>query len=401
MIMLKGRYNAAKIFTDTVEDKAREQIARLCSQKAYEDSQIRIMPDVHAGAGCTIGTTMTITDKVTPNLVGVDIGCGMLTAELMEKDIDFHALDQFIHKNIPAGFHKRDTPHPFAQTFPFHELRCKPYVNRETAMHSLGTLGGGNHFIEIDRDAAGNLYLVIHSGSRHLGVEIAKYYQTVAQEMTRDNKRQKVLETISELKSQGRETEIESAVQALAQEPIPNELAFLSDDMLEDYLFDMALAQEYATENRVAICSDILMGLKLHSKRRFTTIHNYIDIPNRILRKGAVSAQRGEMLLIPINMRDGSLLCKGKGNPDWNYSAPHGAGRFMSRTEAKRNCSMEEYQEQMQGVYTTSVNEGTLDECPMAYKGMDEIIENIFPTAEIVTLLRPVYNFKAGEQKEA
>lgn len=401
MIKIKGMHNTAKVFTDTLEDKAREQITKLCDQKAYEDSQIRIMPDVHAGAGCTIGTTMTITDKVTPNLVGVDIGCGMLTAELKEKNIDFRALDQFVHENVPAGFHKRDTPHLFAQDFPFHELRCKPHVNKETAMHSLGTLGGGNHFIEVDRDVVGNLYLIIHSGSRHLGLEIANYYQTVAQEMVIDKKRQLVSETISELKSQGREKEIESTLQAFTQEDIPKDLAFLSDDMLDDYLYDIAIAQKYAKENRAAICYDILRGLNFHSKYRFTTTHNYIDIPNRILRKGAVSAQRNEMLLIPINMRDGSLLCKGKGNPDWNYSAPHGAGRLMSRTEAKKNCSVEEYQKQMQGVYTTSVNESTLDECPMAYKGMDEIIKNILPTAEIVTLMRPVYNFKAGEQKEA
>lgn len=397
MIEIAGKYNTAKVFTNVLEDAAREQIERLCSQEAYAGSRIRIMPDVHAGAGCTIGTTMTITDKVTPNLVGVDIGCGVMVVKLKETKLDFTALDCFICERIPAGFHKRDKSHVFAEWFSFAALRCKPFVNEETALYSLGTLGGGNHFIEVDRDAFGNLYLLVHTGSRHFGLEVAKYYQLVAQKMAVERKGARISETISMLKSKGREKEIEAALAKIKSEDVPADLAFVSDDVLEDYLNDMEIAQGYATLNRAAICHDIMEALGLHSAARFQTVHNYIDIKNKILRKGAVSAQKRERCLILINMRDGSLLCLGKGNPDWNYSAPHGAGRVMSRTEAKRRYSVEEYQKQMEGVYTTTANKSTLDECPMAYKGMEDILDKIGPTVEIVRTLKPVYNFKAWD----
>ena len=368
MIEIKGTYGEAKVFTEFLEESARGQITALCEQEFVKDSKIRIMPDVHAGKGCTIGTTMTIGDYVVPNLVGVDIGCGMLTVALKEKRINLPELDSFIRKNIPAGREVRERTHRSHGRIDIEELRCYKHIDTRRAKESLGTLGGGNHFIEVDRDDDGNLYLVIHTGSRNLGLRVADYYQAKAYK----------------------------AVGGKSQSEVPYELAYLTGEDKADYLHDMELMQRFASLNRDIIKEVILDGMKLHEVDSFTTIPNYIDVETKILRKGAVSANKDEKLLIPMNMRDGSLLCVGKGNEDWNYSAPHGAGRLMSRADAKEAFSLEEYKKQMEGIYTTSVCMSTLDECPMIYKPMDSIIENIKETAEIIDVLKPIYNFKAS-----
>ncbi len=369
MIELKGKYNTAKIFTDALENAAEGQIKKLLDQDFTSGSQIRIMPDVHAGAGCTIGTTMTITDKVVPNLVGVDIGCGMETVKLKNKRINLPELDSFIHNNIPAGFDIRDSAHKYINDARLYELKCAEHINIQRGELSLGTLGGGNHFIEIDKDDDGSLYLIVHSGSRNIGLQAAQFYQDAA------------------FKSFGRESDI------------PYELAYCEGALLDDYLHDMAIMQEFADLNRRAITDSILKGCKLKEEDRFTTIHNYIDLEFGILRKGSVSAQKDEILLIPINMRDGSLICRGLGNADWNYSAPHGAGRLMSRREVKDTFTVSAYKKEMAGIYSSTINAETLDECPMAYKSLDEILSQITPTVEVIKQIKPVYNFKAGEKQ--
>lgn len=369
MIELKGKYNTAKIFTDALENAAEGQIKKLLDQDFTSGSQIRIMPDVHAGAGCTIGTTMTITDKVVPNLVGVDIGCGMETVKLKNKRINLPELDSFIHNNIPAGFDIRDSAHKYINDARLYELKCAEHINIQRGELSLGTLGGGNHFIEIDKDDDGSLYLIVHSGSRNIGLQAAQFYQDAA------------------FKSFGRESDI------------LYELAYCEGDLLNDYLHDMAIMQEFADLNRRAITDSILKGCKLKEEDRFTTIHNYIDLEFGILRKGSVSAQKDEILLIPINMRDGSLICRGLGNADWNYSAPHGAGRLMSRREVKDTFTVSAYKKEMAGIYSSTINAETLDECPMAYKSLDEILSQITPTVEVIKQIKPVYNFKAGEKQ--
>lgn len=396
---VEGKFNEAKIFTDVIEEEAISQIGELCNQEFCADSKIRIMPDVHAGAGCTIGTTMTIKDKIVPNLVGVDIGCGMLTVRIEEKDLDLARLDEFIHQNIPAGFNIREQPNVYNVAIDLDNLYCAKHCNLERARLSLGTLGGGNHFIEANRDKEGNIYLVVHSGSRHLGLEIANYYQNKGYETLSEPKHNEIQQVIDTLKAEGRQKEIKAAIdkiKATHQLKVPKALAYVEGDLFDEYIHDMAIAQFFARLNRQAIMIDIIEGLQLHIVEKFTTIHNYIDINNMILRKGAVSAQGGEKLLIPMNMRDGSLICIGKGNEDWNYSAPHGAGRLMSRTAAKQKFSVSEFASQMEGIYTTSVNQSTLDECPMAYKDMDSIINNISPTVEIVDIIKPIYNFKSA-----
>lgn len=398
MFELKGKYAEAKVFTDIVDEESISQVTTLLNQPFVEGSRIRMMPDIHAGAGCTIGTTMTITDKICPNLVGVDIGCGMETVRIEEDHIEPEKLDILIRENIPSGFMIRTAPHQFTQQIDLKKLRCANHVDINRGLLSLGTLGGGNHFIEADRDDDGHIYIVIHSGSRHLGLEIANYYQRVARVLLGDNK----VETdraIEELKKAGRQREIAAFLKELKkQKPkIPPELAYVEGETFDNYIADMKLAQEYAMLNRKAMMDVIITGLGLHIAEEFTTIHNYIDVDNHILRKGSVSAQLGEKLLIPINMRDGSLVCVGKGNEDWNFSAPHGAGRLFSRSTAKQNFTVEEFQHEMEGIYTTSVNQSTLDECPMAYKSIDDIVENIEPTVEIKAIIKPIYNFKAGE----
>lgn len=402
MIEVKGKHNTAKIFTDVVDEKALEQIKTLCNQEFVKESSIRIMPDVHAGAGCTIGTTMTLKDKVVPNLVGVDIGCGMDTYVLEDSELDLKKLDEFIHTSIPAGMNIREIPHRFIENIDINELRCIEQVNKNRAIRSIGTLGGGNHFIEANKDDDGRIYLVLHSGSRNLGKQVAEYYQEEAYKYLNNNSSSQIEKIIDKLKEEGRQSEIQSTIKDLKSQVItniPKSLAYLEGELFDNYIHDMKIVQQYATLNRKAMAEDIIDALGLHISETFTTIHNYINTDSMILRKGAVSAKAGEKLLIPINMRDGSLICIGKGNPDWNYSAPHGAGRLYSRMQAKKAFNIDEFKQTMDGIYTTSINEDTLDECPMAYKNMEDIVNNITPTAEIIKVIKPIYNFKAGETK--
>lgn len=409
MIELKGKYTTAKVFTDNIDQETISQIINLCNQDFTQNSKIRIMSDCHAGKGCVIGFTADLGDKVIPNLIGVDIGCGCLTAELGKINPDLQKLDDVIHKYIPSG---RDIHEGRILKFPeLQELYCYRELKETKRIEkSIGTLGGGNHFIELNQDDEDNIYLVIHSGSRNLGKQVADYYQNIAIEL-RSGREEYYLERdriIKEYKEQGRKKEIQSALKQLDnkyqhfQPDYPKELCFLEGIWRERYLHDMEICQEYANINRMAMADIILkkwLNLNIISliPNFFQTIHNYINFKDNIIRKGSISAYKGEKVLIPINMRDGSLLCVGKGNPDWNYSAPHGAGRLMSRGKAKQNISMEEYQKSMEGIFTTSVNLSTLDEAPMAYKSMDEIVNNIGDTVDILKVIKPIYNFKAGE----
>jgi len=376
MIEVKGKFNTAKVFTDKLEESGRIQIETLCDQSYTSECKIRMMPDVHAGAGCTIGTTMTITDKICPNLVGVDIGCGMETLVIksdssVSENFDPERLDKCIRKNIPVGREVRGAGHlhKFVDEIEFDKIRCKK-ANIHNARRSLGTLGGGNHFIEADRDEKGNLYIVVHSGSRHLGLEVANYYQEMAwKHLNKDS-------------------------------DIPQALAYVEGQLFEDYINDMKILQKFAAFNRKAMIDTICVGLRLDRKDiidQFTTIHNYIDTDAMILRKGSVRALKDEKILIPINMRDGSLVCVGKGNEDWNFSAPHGAGRVMGRKEARNKLQLSDFEKSMEGIWSSTVCKDTLDEAPMAYKDMSEIVKNIEPTAEIVSVIKPIFNFKAAE----
>ncbi|HHV29989.1 RtcB family protein [Acetivibrio mesophilus] len=396
MIEIRGKYNTAKVFTDNVEQEAIAQIMELCNQEFVKDSIIRIMPDTHAGAGCTIGTTMTINDKIVPNLVGVDIGCGMETIKLKNKNIELSKLDKIIHEYIPSGFDIRKKEHPYVTNIDFEGLACRKNVNINRAKLSVGTLGGGNHFIEVNKDNEGNLYLVVHSGSRHLGKQVAEYYQDLGyRELVNNSEEVKAI--IERLKAEGRQKEIEKEIKKVKPPKINKQLAYVQGKSYEDYLADMKLVQKFAVLNRKAIVDEIVRRMDFKIEEQFTTIHNYIDMDSMILRKGAISARQGEKVLIPINMRDGSLICIGKGNKDWNYSAPHGAGRLMSRSKAKEVITLKEFEASMEGIYSTTVNRSTLDECPMAYKPMEEIIENIRDTVEITDTIKPIYNFKAAE----
>ena len=401
MIQIKGKYNEAKIFTDIVDSTSIAQVQELCNQEFTAGSRIRLMPDIHAGAGCTIGTTMTIADKVVPNLVGVDIGCGMETTRIREDHIELQKLDKLIYEKIPSGFSIRDKAHRYLSQIDLGELYCIQHVDRLRAEKSIGTLGGGNHFIEVDKDDAGNLYLVVHSGGRHLGVEVASYYQEAGYKILNRTDDASIEALIAQMKAEGRGKEIQKELKKrknLKQTNIPKALAYVSGELFDQYIHDMKIVQQFAMLNRQAMVDEIVKGMKLHVEEQFTTIHNYIDTENMILRKGAVSAKAGEQLLIPINMRDGSLLCVGKGNEDWNCSAPHGAGRLMSRAMAKQSFTVSAFKKQMAEIYTTSVSKATLDECPMAYKGMEDILGNIGPTAEVTKIIRPIYNFKAGDE---
>ncbi|MBS5622075.1 MAG: RtcB family protein, partial [Clostridium sp.] len=395
MIQIKGKYNEAKIFTDIVDSTSIAQVQELCNQEFTAGSRIRLMPDIHAGAGCTIGTTMTIADKVVPNLVGVDIGCGMETTRIREDHIELQKLDKLIYEKIPSGFSIRDKAHRYLSQIDLGELYCIQHVDRLRAEKSIGTLGGGNHFIEVDKDDAGNLYLVVHSGSRHLGVEVASYYQEAGYKILNRTDDASIEALIAQMKAEGRGKEIQKELKKrknLKQTNIPKALAYVSGELFDQYIHDMKIVQQFAMLNRQAMVDEIVKGMKLHVEEQFTTIHNYIDTENMILRKGAVSAKAGEQLLIPINMRDGSLLCVGKGNEDWNCSASHGAGRLMSRAMAKQSFTVSAFKKQMAEIYTTSVSKATLDECPMAYKGMEDILGNIGPTAEVTKIIRPIYN---------
>lgn len=366
MIEITGKHNTAIVYTDELEDSAREQIQAMTELEGFSDSKIRVMPDVHTGMGSTIGTTMTITDKVVPGMVGVDIGCGMETVEIEEREIDFERLDSLIRREIPAGFNIRKHPHPYHTQIDLEALKVRNKVKLDRARLSIGTLGGGNHFIEVAKSDDGRLFVVVHSGSRHLGSEVAMHYQKEAVKAQRENR------------------------------ALHKDHAYVEGALFEDYLHDMTLIQRFAKLNRKAMIDVILQGMNLTPVEEFTTVHNYIEADSMILRKGAVSAKAGEKLLIPINMRDGSLVCEGKGNDDWNQSAPHGAGRLLSRTEARGVLRLDEFKEQMEGIYTTSVSNRTLDEAPSAYKDAEDIIKHIGPTAAILFRIKPVYNFKSG-----
>lgn len=382
--------NDIKIYATTIEDVALEQIKELGEFEPYKNSKIRIMPDCHAGAGCTIGTTMEIKDKITPNLVGVDIGCGMLTVKLKENEIDLKKLDAVINEFIPNGF---NTHTEQKAEFDFDKLIAKN-LNIDRAKLSLGSLGGGNHFIEVGKTSKNELYLVIHSGSRNIGGQVAKYYQNIAIESLTDNARERE-ELITKLKKEGRQNEIGKELKKLKKPEINKDLAYLTGADFDNYMHDMELMQKYAVLNRRTMANIVLEKAGLTQLEAFETIHNYIDFNRMMLRKGAVSAENGETLLIPINMRDGSIIAKGKGNEDWNYSAPHGAGRLMGRRQAHKNLNFDEFKEQMKDVYSTSVLTETLDEAPNAYKPMNEILEAVGDTAEIVDIIKPIYNFKA------
>ena len=374
MKYIYGKYTNAIIYTDVVNQEDLDQVQMICDQAFTAGSQIRLMPDIHAGTGCTIGTTMTIRDKIVPNLVGGDIGCGMLTVCIGHQEIPLEQLDQLIYQSIPAGRAMRTVPHPVNDEINLQDLRCVSAVRLNRAQLSLGSLVGGNHFIEADIDENGNKYLVVHTGSRYLGQAVAKFYQAAGYE---------------QMQMEGVRTSQDVI-------DVPSYLAYVSGQLFEDYIHDMKIVQRYSCLNRKAIMDTILNGLHLYETERFETIHNYIDTDSMILRKGAVSAKKGERLLIPINMRDGSLVCTGKGNPEWNYSAPHGAGRLYSRKAAKEKFELEEFSKQMEGIYTTSVCTATIDEAPMCYKNMNDIVDNIEPTVEINAVIRPIYNFKAG-----
>lgn len=367
MVQIENVYNTAVVYADELDSGAEGLLRALCGSPLSEGSRIRIMPDVHPGKGCAIGTTMTLTDKVAPGLVGVDIGCGMEVFRVSGRKLELQKLDRIVRDGIPAGSRTRSKPHRFADRTDLDSLRCVRHVRKDKAVRSIGTLGGGNHFIEVDEGENGARWLIVHSGSRHLGFEVATWYQKEAFQHSPDG--------------------------------TPFELAWAEGELMDDYLHDMVLVQEFAAVNRQAIADEIIRGLKLNVEESFSTVHNYIDMENLILRKGAVSAKKGERLIIPLNMRDGSLLCKGKGNAEWNCSAPHGAGRLLNRSQVRQSFTLSQFKREMKGIYSSSVSKDTLDECPMAYKDPEKILSQIGPTVEITERLRPIYNFKAGSEQ--
>lgn len=402
MLEIKGKVNTAVCYAKVIDDGAVEQIRRMCDYELTEGSKIRIMPDVHAGKGCTIGTTMTVSDKACPNIVGVDIGCGMYTVKLNDETLDFERIDDACHY-IPSGMNVWDGR---KEHFDLTELRCfRSLKDSKRLERSLGTLGGGNHFVEIDKATDGTFYLVIHSGSRNLGKQVAEIYQQLAVDlhMGKENYFIQRDEIIRSYKEQGRRGEIQSALKALKNSyeiqelSVPEDICWLYGSFLEDYLHDVEICQRFARRNRELMAEVILGRTGMTSSDSFHTIHNYIDTDEMILRKGAIAAHKGEKILIPINMRDGVVLATGKGNPEWNYSAPHGAGRLMSRSKAKENLDMAAYVEAMKGIYTTSVNEQTIDEAPMAYKSLEDIIDVIKESVDVIDIMKPVYNFKASD----
>ena len=399
-MIIQGKVASAIAYANVIEQEAIDQIRRMCDYEFTEGSTIRIMPDVHAGKGCTIGTTMTIKDKAVPNVVGVDIGCGMYTVKLNEREIDFARFDEAAHY-VPSGMNVWEGRQ---EPFDLEALRCfRALKDTRRLQRSLGTLGGGNHFIEIDRAADGTLYLVIHTGSRNLGKQVAEYYQHLAVELNqgREEYFKKRDALIAEYKAAGRRKEIQAALKALhwADKPltIPEDLCYVYGEYLDDYLHDVEICQQFARRNRELIAEVLLNRSGLTGSEGFHTIHNYIDTQEMILRKGAIAAHKGEKVLIPINMRDGSVLAIGRGNPDWNYSAPHGAGRLMSRTAARQSLDMDAYAESMKGIYITSVNPSTIDEAPMAYKSLEDIIGVIRDSVEVIDIMKPIYNFKASD----
>lgn len=402
MLEIKGKKNTAICYAKVIEDDAIEQIRKMCDYELTTGARIRIMPDVHKGKGCTIGTTMTVSDKACPNIVGVDIGCGMYTVQLADKELDFEKIDEACHF-IPSGMNVWEGR---MERFDLTTLKCyRSLRDSKRLERSLGTLGGGNHFIEIDRAKDGTNYLVIHSGSRNLGKQVAEIYQQLAVDLHMGKEKYFVQrdEIIKTYKEQGRRKEIEGALKELKNNfetqglLVPAELCWLYGTFLEDYLHDVEICQRFAKRSRERMAEIILEITGMEAVESFHTIHNYIDTDEMILRKGAIAAHKGEKVLIPINMRDGSVIAIGKGNPDWNYSAPHGAGRIMSRTKAKEAINLEEYKESMKGIYTTSVDETTIDEAPMAYKSLEDIIDVIRDAVDIIDIMKPVYNFKASE----
>ncbi|MDQ1147545.1 tRNA-splicing ligase RtcB [Bacillus sp. SORGH_AS 510] len=400
MIKITGSQTEARIFSNYPQETALEQIHELCNQAFLKDTKISIMPDYHAGKGCVIGTTIQLKDKVVPNLVGVDVGCGVLTVKLQDKKVDFNKLDHVIRTYVPSGqdLHSDETVQFINTSFPaIQEFKAEQILSEKRSRYSLGTLGGGNHFIEVSVDSEGYHYLTIHTGSRYVGAKIATYYQKVAISKL---KKHDLSEIIEQLKADGRHQEIQLAIQNYNEKNpgIPNDLAYLEGEDFHFYIHDMKLAQSFAKANREEIARTIIENMGFELLDQFDTVHNYIDTEKMILRKGAVSAQKGERLIIPINMRDGSILAVGKGNEEWNYSAPHGAGRVLSRTKAMKTLNMKDFHQTMTGVWTTSVSEETLDEAPMAYKPMQEILEKIEETVEIAGFIKPVYNFKASEK---
>lgn len=400
MKIIEGKYTNAIVYSYTAEESALGQVQTLCNQPFAKDSKIRLMPDIHAGKGCTIGTTMTYTDKICPNIVGVDISCGMLVVQLKEKRINLPELDSCIRKNIPAGYRQiRKKTHKFARDSRIEELIGYP-GDYMYAQRSLASLGNGNHFCELDKDDEGNLYLVIHSGSRNPGSNICKWYQDKAYKRLKQQYQSGINVIIRHYNETGETNKIQEAInmyKEVVDEPI-YELSYVEGELLDNYLHDMKILQYYADLNRKAMAEVIMSELGLHEVDSFTTVHNYVDVENKIIRKGAVSAQHGERLIIPMNMRDGSLICIGKGNSNWNYSAPHGAGRLMSRAEARQSFTISAFKKSMEGIFTTSVGADTLDECPMVYKPMEEIVSQIHDTVDIVKTIKPIYNFKAGDQ---
>ena len=402
MLEIKGKISTAICYASIIEPKAIDQIRRMCDYEFTRGSKIRIMPDVHAGKGCTIGTTMTVVDKAVPNIVGVDIGCGMYTIELGKEDIDLKKLDEAAHF-IPSGM---NVWNDIQENFNIEELKCyDQLLNIDWLKCSLGSLGGGNHFIEVDVSEDETKYLIIHSGSRNLGKQVAQIYQEKAIDQCKGisvYKKEKN-NIVENLKAEGRFQEIETALKIFEKKKLeqavdmPDDLCYVSGKLLEDYLYDVEICQRFAKRNRELMAEIILKQTGIISYSSFHTIHNYIDMQEMILRKGSIAAHDGEKVLIPINMRDGSVLAIGKGNSEWNYSAPHGAGRLMSRMQAKENISLEDYKKSMEGVYTTSVNLETLDEAPMAYKSLNDIIDVIKETVDIIEVMKPIYNFKASE----
>ena len=378
-----GKYNKATVYALSIDAESYAQVLRMCNIEELLGSSIKMMPDMHASEGCTVGTSMTVGDKVNPSYVGSDIGCGMQVYRLKERNIDFAALDSAIRELIPSGASIHTRAVSAIKQVPLKELNCYGALRHETVLRSIGTLGGGNHFIEVDRGSEGELYLVIHSGSRRLGKDVARYYQKaaffLAHGITPEEAFKKKI-SVSDIQSK----------------TVPQK-CFLSGEYKERYLHDMNIAVKYAEVSRKYMGQTLISKLGLSIEEDFTTVHNYIDVVHGILRKGAVSAQKDEMLIIPINMRDGSLLCRGKGNPEWNFTAPHGAGRLMKRADAKASITLEEYREAMKGIYSTSVSESTIDESPMAYRSIDDIIDTVEPTVEITDVITPVYNFKASK----
>ena len=398
MMEIKGKVNTALCYAKVIEDTAIEQIQRMCDCPFAEGSRIRIRPDVHAGKGCTIGTTMTVRDKAVPNVVGVDIGCGMYTVNLGKAEINMEQMDAAAH-SIPSG---TDVWEGRMERFDLLGLRCyRELKDVKRLERSLGTLGGGNHFIEIDQASDGTRYLVIHSGSRNLGKQVAECYQRLAVDLNKGKEEylRKKDALIEEYKAAGRRSEIQAALKKLKWEKrettIPEDLCFVYGQYLEDYLHDVEICQRFARRSREFMAEVILGRLGMRAEDAFHTVHNYIDTEEMILRKGAIAAHEGERVLIPINMRDGSVLAVGRGNPEWNFSAPHGAGRIMSRTDAKERLDMDEYRREMAGIYTTSVSKETLDEAPMAYKSLSDIIDVISESVDVIEVLKPIYNFKA------